>query len=40
MTFWLFDLFGVDPETVLATLSLFLLVDSGLPSFDDAFLRA
>ena len=33
MTFWFFDRFGVDPQTVLATPSLFLLVPSGLPAF-------
>ena len=31
MTLWLFDPFGVDPQTVLATPSLFLLIVSGLP---------
>ena len=40
MTFWLFDRFGVDPQTVLATPSLFLLVASGLPAFYRALLRA
>ena len=39
MTFWLFDRFGVDPQTVLATPSLFLLVASGLPAFYLALLR-
>ena len=38
--FWLFDRFGVDPQTVLATPSLFLLIASGLPVFHRAFLRA
>ena len=33
MTFWLFDRFGVEPQTVLVTPSLFLLVASGLPAF-------
>ena len=40
MTFWLFDRLGVDPKFVLATLSLFLLVASGLPAFYRALLRA
>ena len=40
ITFWLFDRFGVDPQTVLATPSLFLLVASGLPAFYRALLRA
>ena len=40
MTFWLFYRFGVDPQTVLATPSLFLLVASGLPPFYGALLRA
>ena len=40
MTFWLFDRFGVYPQTVLATLSLFLMVPSGLPAFYRALLRA
>ena len=40
MTFWFFDCFGVDPQTVLATPSLFLLVASGLPAFYCALLRA
>ena len=40
MTFWLFDRFGVDPLTVLATPSLFLLVASGLPAFYRALLPA
>ena len=40
MTFWLFDRFGVDPQTVLATPSLFLLVASGLPAFYRALLSA
>ena len=40
MTFWLFDRFGVDPQTVLATPSLFLLVASGLPAFYRALLLA
>ena len=39
MTFWLFDRFGVDPQTVLATPSLFLLA-SDLPAFYRALLRA
>ena len=39
MTFWLFDRFGVDPQTVLATPFLFLLVASGLPDFYRALLR-
>ena len=33
MTFWLFVRFGVDPQTVLATPSLFLLIALGLPVF-------
>ena len=40
MTFWLFDRFGVYPQTVLATLSLLLMVPSGLPAFYRALLRA
>ena len=40
MTFWLFDCIGVDPQTVLATPSLFLLVASGLPAFYCTLLRA
>ena len=40
MTFWFFDRFGVDPQTVLATPSLFPLVASGLPAFYRALLRA
>ena len=40
MTFWLFDRFGVDPQTVLATPSLFLLVASGLSAFYRALLLA
>ena len=40
MTFWLFDCFGVDPLTVLATPPLFLLVASGLPAFYRALLPA
>ena len=40
MTFWFFDRFGIDPQTVLATPSLFLLVASGLPAFYCALLRA
>ena len=40
MTFWLFDHSGVDPQTVLATPSLFLLVASGLPAFYCVLLRA
>ena len=40
MTFWLFDRFGVDPQTVLATPSLFFLVASRFPAFYCAFLRA
>ena len=40
MTFWLFDRFGVNPQTVLATPSLFLLVVSGLPAFYRALLGA
>ena len=40
MTFWLYDRFGVDRQTVLATPSLFLLVASGLPAFLHALLRA
>ena len=40
MTFWLFDRFGVDPQTVRATPSLFLLVASGLRAFYRAPLRA
>ena len=40
MTFWLYDSFGVDPQTVLATPSLFLLVASGLPAFLHVLLRA
>ena len=40
MTLWLFDRFGVDPQTVLATPSLFLLVASGLPAFYRALLLA
>ena len=40
MTFWLYDRFGVDPQTVLATPSFFLLVASGLPAFFHALLRA
>ena len=40
MTFWLFDRFGVDPQTVLATPSLFLLEASDLPAFYRALLRA
>ena len=40
MTFWLFDRFGVDPQTVLATPSFFLLVASGPPAFYRALLRA
>ena len=40
MTFWLFDHFGVDPLTVLANPSLFLLVASGLPAFYRALLPA
>ena len=39
MFFWLFGRFGVDPQTVLATPSLFLLVASGLPAFYRALLR-
>ena len=33
MTFWLFDRFGVDTQTVIATPSLFLLVASRFPAF-------
>ena len=33
MTFWLFDRFGIDPQTVLATSSLFLFVAMGLQAF-------
>ena len=40
MTFWFFDRFEVDPQTVLATQSLFLSVVSGLPAFYRALLRA
>ena len=40
MTFWLFYRSEVDPQTVLATPSLFLLVASGLPAFYRALLRA
>ena len=40
MTFWLFDRFGVAPQTVLATQSLFLLIASGLPVFYRVLLRA
>ena len=40
MTFWYFDRFGIDPQTVLATLSLFLLVASGPSAFYRALLRA
>ena len=40
MFFWLFGRFGVDPQTVLATPSFFLLVASGLPAFYRALLRA
>ena len=40
MTFWVFDRLGVDPQTVLATLSLFFLVASGLQAFYHALLRA
>ena len=40
MTFWFFDRFGVDPQTMLATPSLFLLVASGLPAFYCELLRA
>ena len=40
MTFWLFDRFGVDPQTVLATPSLFFLVASRFPAFYCALLRA
>ena len=40
MTFWLFDRFGVDPQTVLATPSLFLLVVSGLPVLYRVLLHA
>ena len=40
MTFWLFDRLGVDPQTVLATPSLFLLEASGLPAFYHALLLA
>ena len=40
MFFWLFGRFGVDPQTVLATSSLFLLVASGLPAFYRSLLRA
>ena len=40
MIFWLFSCFGVDPQTMLATPSLFLLVASGLPAFYCALLRA
>ena len=40
ITFWLFDRFGVDPQTVLATPILFLLVASNLPRFYHALLRA
>ena len=40
MTSWLFYCFGVDPKTVLATPSFFLLIASGLPAFYRALLRA
>ena len=40
MTFWLFDHFGIVPQTVHAALFLFLLVASGLPAFYRALLRA
>jgi len=40
MTFWLFDRFGVDPQTVLATPSLFFLIVSGLPVFYHVLLHA
>ena len=40
MTFWLFDRFGVDPQTVLATPSLFLLIVSDLPVFYRVLLHA
>ena len=40
MTFWLFGRSGIDPQTVLATPSLFLLVASGLPAFYPALLHA
>ena len=40
MTFWILDRFGVDPQAVLVTPSLFLLVASGPPAFYLALLRA
>ena len=40
MTFWLFDRFGVDPQTVLATPSLFLLIVSVLSVFYRVLLHA
>ena len=40
ITFWVFDRFGVDPQTVLATPSLFLLVVSGLPVLYRVLLQA
>ena len=40
MTFWLLDRFGVDPQAVLATPSLFLVVASGLPASYRTLLRA
>ena len=40
MFFWLFGRFGVDPQTVIATPFLFLLVASDLPAFYRALLRA
>ena len=40
MFFWLFGRFGVDPQTVLATSSLFLLVASGLSASYRSVLRA
>ena len=40
MTFWLFDRFGVDPQTALATPSLFLLIVSVLSVFYRVLLHA
>lgn len=40
MIFWLLDRFGVDPQTVLATPSLFLLIVSDLPVFYRVLLHA
>ena len=40
MFFWLFGRFGVDPQTVIATPFLFLLVASDLPALYRALLRA